>query len=188
LPVIPAGFAGVQVFYDLPGQGTDDAQVTFGLQAPTYNTAIANALDDIFKEHAEEVLVAECDILRTELTTGTGLHFISTNASVPGTVAQAMATPQVAYLLRKNTGVGGRKNTGRMYLPGVSEANTNGSGEVDAGMLNDLGVFQLNLLADMGAADMTMFILHSSALDDPTEVTSMTPQLLVATQRRRLNR
>ena len=97
-----------------------------------------------------------------------------------------------AVLVRKNTGTGGRRNRGRMYLP---------AGYIDEGQVDNLGVIngavvtsmqsQMNAfrtaLAGSGEVGVPV-ILHSELPSTPTVVTSFSVQTRIATQRKRLRR
>jgi len=187
MPVPPAGFAQCNVFFNLPGQSTDDAQVTFGIQAASYSTTVANNVFGEFVDRMEEVLPTTYAMNRLELRDSGNVVFTSTTGPSSGTRAATATSPQVAYLMVKRTALGGRRNRGRMYVPGVAENGVDEAGIVSAGLLNDLNLFGTNFLSDLGAMDIGMFILHADG-GTPTEVTELVATNKVATQRRRLDR
>jgi len=187
VPVIPPGFGQCNVFYDLPGQSVDDAQVTFGIHPPAFTAALAEAIFQSYQNRFEEVLPTTYQILRVDIVDSGDLHYVSTGAAQSGTRAGAATAPQVAYLMKKRTALGGRKHTGRMYLPGVTESEVDEAGLLTPGILNDLQVAGEGFLFDLGAMDTSMVILHTDATA-PTEVTALLPVNKVGTQRRRLDR
>lgn len=96
--------------------------------------------------------------------------------------------PNVAYLVKKITGLGGRKGRGRMFLPGVARGGINSDGTLSTSNLADLNTrvedFREAIRSITGVEETYLF--HSSSLDDPTEITQLVVDPLVATQRRRL--
>lgn len=107
--------------------------------------------------------------------------------AVDGSGSENSATPNVAYLLRKVTASGGRRNRGRMFLPGVAETAVNNSGVINAGALTDQQGRADSFFDDMAAADMPLELFHTETLA-PTLLTSLAFDPRVATQRRRLRR
>jgi hypothetical protein len=112
---------------------------------------------------------------------------------VTGNNAGTMSSQQVAVLIRKSTAAAGRRNRGRMFIPGAIES------EVDqAGLLTPAAVAAWNsavLNLRPGNTIHTAFgfldepvILHDSGSQTPTAITDLSCQSRVATQRRRLRR
>ena len=104
-----------------------------------------------------------------------------------GTVSGDPMTPQVAYLVKKLTALGGRRNRGRFYLPGVVESKVDGAGNVLGAFQTTIQTSMDDFMTDTGAADIGVVILHSDG-GTPTDVTSLQVEPKVATQRRRLKR
>jgi hypothetical protein len=118
------------------------------------------------------------------------------NIITPGIAATNHPVNNTAMLVRKVTGVAGRANRGRWYLPPgrLAEVDVNNYGLIDAadlaliqGEVNDL--FD-DLVAAVGVGDL--FVLHSEipvgtpSVVPPTEITGLVVEQKVATQRRRL--
>lgn len=113
----------------------------------------------------------------------------------PGLGATAHPVQNTAMLVRKGSGLAGRANRGRWYLPPgrLAEADVNNYGLIDAA---DLAVIQGEvdtLFAGLQtAAGGDLVILHSEDVPapglepPPTVITSLTVDQRVATQRRRL--
>lgn len=104
-----------------------------------------------------------------------------------GSATAAPTTPNVAFLAQKLTGLGGRKNRGRMYIPGVSEDNVDGVGNVTSGKVASLDAALGVYVADAASFHFTPVILHNS-LTAPTPFTGFSVSGLAATQRRRLRK
>lgn len=109
-----------------------------------------------------------------------------------GGASHPPATPNVAFLLRKRTGAGGRANRGRMYMPGVSEQDVDGVGKVVPSKLTEWA----NALQAWGIERNTLhfrpYVLHSpnklGITPPPTLITIIGCDDVVATQRRRLRK
>lgn len=95
--------------------------------------------------------------------------------------------PNTAILLKKTTGVGGRANRGRMFLPPIWH-------EMGGSNVSAAGVMGLDVVGEIQTAVDTWFgplepvILHddSSPVSVPTPITAITVQARLASQRRRL--
>lgn len=111
----------------------------------------------------------------------------SSSYDVAGPASGAAATPQVSYLIRKNTALAGRKNRGRLYLPGVMEVAVDSAGKVDSGYVTDITAAFTSFQTHCAAKSMTPVILHNS-LESPTGITSWACETVCATQRRRLRK
>lgn len=93
---------------------------------------------------------------------------------------------QVSALLRKHTGLAGRRNRGRCYLPGINETKVNADGTLTSAHHAALETAWAASFGALAGADAPLVILHDSATVTPTPVTSTSVGLRVATQRRRL--
>lgn len=99
-------------------------------------------------------------------------------------------TPNVAILVKKVTGAGGRRNRGRMYIPPVypGEAGVDYNGVIDADkvlVLQSQYAVAYSLIVD---DDLLPVLFHTEAPFTPTDISSFQVQQIVATQRRRLRR
>lgn len=106
--------------------------------------------------------------------------------NVIGGSATESCPPQVAYLIRKSTGVPGRQHRGRMYAPGVRESTVNGGGIIDSSQRAAISANFEALRAGLVAEDLDPVILHSEMAVTPTPITEMSCETRVATQRGRL--
>lgn len=92
-----------------------------------------------------------------------------------------------SVLVTKRTAVGGRKNRGRMFLPGFcDEASVGPSGLMSVPELNSISAACIQWYDDLIAAGYVPYILHDDPDDEPTQITGLQVQQLLATQRRRL--
>jgi|SRR5687767_5042707 len=109
---------------------------------------------------------------------------------VPGSSTADTAPPNVALLMKKRTGQGGRRNTGRMFVPKPTEAGIDEAGRLSSGQFAAWEVacsdFYDALVAIPGVQDLV--ILHRLVTEAPTVITSLEGQQLVASQRKRLRR
>jgi hypothetical protein len=108
--------------------------------------------------------------------------------SIGGALTGQMNSPNVCALLQLTSGLVGRKNRGRIFLPGIladEDVLTDGSIDPTARAaiqdnMDDLG-------AALAAVDVHPVILHSG-VGTPTSVSGLTVASYTATQRRRLRR
>jgi hypothetical protein len=122
---------------------------------------------------------------------GTGAVW-TVNRAVLGSVVGSPCPPNTAMLIAKNTGVGGRRNRGRAYVPGIDEAQVDPAGNILSAALTaiqaDATAWLTETAAMVQVSEVVLF--HSTPLGvaglPPTAVTSMTVRPKVATQRRRL--
>lgn len=104
-----------------------------------------------------------------------------------GTNGSQSEAPGVAALAHKNTGLGGRKGRGRLFIPGVPGSATVQTGQLTSGALTLYQGVLDDLIPDLATEGADMVLLHGDATT-PTTVTSMTIDGTTATQRRRLRR
>lgn len=103
-----------------------------------------------------------------------------------GTKVAAFGPPSNAALITLSTGLVGRANRGRVYLPFVlPEPQLGGDGVLDPDLRSDISEAFGLLVGALDLDGAPLVILHSGS-SDPTPVTSWTVQSLSATQRRRL--
>lgn len=109
--------------------------------------------------------------------------------NIDGTDLVPRTPPNVAVLLRKVTGLGGRKNRGRMYWPSVAESTIDDTGTLLGSTItafNDIWETWKDLWETTEGLGQQV-ILHQSETA-PTPITGYACQNLAATQRRRLRR
>lgn len=117
--------------------------------------------------------------------------YTSTTGAGNGALTGAGLPQNCAWLVRKRSPLVGRKNRGRMYVPGVRETNVNEVGIIEntevAGAQTAWNTFQTIIEADPSFVGLA--ILHS--LGDatlPTPISALEVDNVIATQRRRMRR
>lgn len=187
---IPLGFSQATLFFT--GVAVPNgANVVFGVQNSGGLTpgAIAGAINTRWTAGIMPLLGSGVTFTGTLVKNGpdaTG-PFASVAVVSPGGKATAGLTPNTAFLLTKNTSLGGREGRGRMYIPGPVEADVDSGGAVTAAQITAFLTAGSALLTNLNTDNIPMVLLHKSSTA-PTLVTSLGVSTGVATQRRRLRR
>lgn len=111
------------------------------------------------------------------------------NVSVTGTLTDVTITSNCALLVNKSTASGGRANRGRMYLPPLhlNEGAVDAAGNISSSPLAGIQLRLNATLAALAVADWQPVLFHQGVSPAaPTNVTALTAQSLIATQRRRM--
>lgn len=119
----------------------------------------------------------------------TGAFALEPFANVGG-VGTSGATPAIAILIHKNTADGGRAGRGRMYLPGVVEAQPGSDGVLAGATITAVDSDFASVLSAWTADGHIPVVLHGagSPLSVPSVITSFSTDATVGTQRRRQRR
>lgn len=132
-------------------------------------------------------------------------HDVGTwNETIPGTMTQGPPPQNCAMLVKKKTARSGRRNSGRMFLPAgymaEEDVSPTGAHATPAlGSYNSRANTFFDSLMDVSQpvgqppTSFIVMLLHSEppgggAAPVPTEVTSLTVDPIIATQRQRLRR
>lgn len=188
--MIPTGFAQFSVVWT---DETIDGEAVNVIGCRLDIVAAPNAVADTIRGHVEDnirpAVSAALTLDRVDVKFGpddvgpSGTSPSGLNGSIAGNVTPA----NLASLIQKQTLLGGRRGRGRIYLPGVPEANTLPNGNL-TGAYNDLLTASWNQFRlDMASSDLPLFLLHSDATP-PTEIQLFSVDIRPATQRRRLRR
>lgn len=195
----PIGFADMTVL--LKHVNDDKAwNVTFGVTA---DLGTASALAHV--QRVKEVLIARInpsldgnvtlDVVGRFGQDGPDDLVVPSNTAPVGGGRTGDSLPSnSSILVQKRSNLGGRKNRGRMYWPlliaqtGVTETGVALSTTVATLQTAFTNVINDFALGTGGSPVMDMVILHRTSIEDPTTVTSLIVQPLIATQRRRLRR
>lgn len=189
--IIPVGYSQVNLIFTGTAIPTG-AQVTFGVENASGLTPLAiGALVSgnwtsagMTISHVATCLLSGVLVKNGPNATGPAAQFsVATPGTSPGVTGYAGAST----LARKNTASGGRRGRGRMYLPGIAEAEIDPGGALGGGFRTSVQTACTALLAAQIADAIPMVLLHSDATT-PTAVTSITVDAIVATQRRRQRR
>lgn len=186
--IVPAGFAELAFRHVLAGRG-DEMVCTIGIEVTgaMSDSDWGDLADTWGVEIVDATMRSSITFLGMQVRLPAGVLGTFGTPTVGGGVA-AIMPPNNAILVNKHTGLGGRKNRGRFYLPSVPEGSVDESGVIEAVHLAGLQLAiddwqtAVAAIADVGF----LFVLHSDALDAPTEITSLTVNPIIATQRQRL--
>lgn len=196
--IIPDDHAHLVTEYSAAGN-SEIKSFTIGCYVDDTGVGGPDGADDI-AERFSQIWEARCRTLcANEYTIGSTTAYyrqgadlfvgVSTNAPYTGSLGVGGASPAVSWLLRKNTGLAGRKYRGRMFAPQPRDVDVDAGGNVLAAQLTNwaaAGALVLSDMADGGVFGWSMAarLLHSDATP-PTAITSITCDPIVGTQRRR---
>jgi hypothetical protein len=193
---VPQGYAEV-AFRQIQSGDNEEMLCTIGLAV--------DQLEAMSQAGAEAIANAWSNTIRTVQTTelafrgcyvnmgpdGLGMRYV-VDRNVAGGVNMPPCVQNTAVLLKKSTALGGRRNRGRMYVPGIPEGKVFGNGQmvgVDHAAWNTQAI---NLRAELAALSFVgeCVIFHTTVAGAegiaPTAIVSMSADTRVATQRRRL--
>ncbi len=114
----------------------------------------------------------------------------SAPAGVNGGDTNSADPPNIALLVKKSTGVGGRSGRGRMFVPGMTSTLFDSSGNVAADRISTLDLAFENFRTDMATLGLPLHLLHgpASPVSVPYPIVNLSIDARGATQRRRLRR
>lgn len=150
-------------------------------------------ISDCWDDHLDTITSSITDLVQVDVKVGptvTGPTYTWVG-QIPGANPDALLPPNCAVLVQKRTGLGGRMNRGRMYLPGISviaDSLDSGGNIGPGGVLavqNAVDGFITALGTDGGLGSVTPVLLHSAS-SDPTPIIDFVVAPKIATQRRRL--
>ena len=190
--LVPTGFGAVTVPMKHSGLSRS-AAVTFGIDLSSHvgdADDAANAVQAALVTDFNTRIDSEVTIGPVVVQANFGLGTIpgTASSSDSGDLSIDSVTPNTAVLVRKNTALGGREGRGRFFLPwAIDKTDVNESGGLDPTQASNIQAALNDLLGELFAQDVPMVLLHNS-VTVPTPVTSLTVDLLVGSQRRRLGR
>ena len=176
------------------------ATTTFALRdlTPPAPDVVAQAVADRLVEHftvnvwSDDAAITVVHVKQGPVETGPTFDL---GVDIGGDQASQASFPQGAFLIRKNVVGGGRRNRGRMFWPAVPENVVDSGGQIATGTASNftdaLNTFFSDLQSTHGLFHV---LLHRHDPDQgqapvaPSDVSSVTVQTLVATQRRRVRR
>lgn len=192
MPFIPVDYALIEVELSIPGDA-GPALLTFGVgPVASFNAQeVAVIVADACNNAGSISNTMHSTTIQTKVTARRRISVSDVaigelDVNVPGTQGGDAISPQVALLVSKTSGLAGRSNRGRMYIPGQSESNVDGAGTVLSTFRTTAQGAMDTFLGDLDTLETPMVILHNDPADTPTVVTALTVQNKVATQRRRL--
>jgi|ERR1700681_4508308 len=188
---------------------TRAAEVTYALNvAGVPSVAVAqDAVDDFsnnFQATWGTVLDTDVTMLAPTIKLGDGsttpFEAVSAVPVALGANITAVVTPNVAVLMKKTSGLGGRQNRGRTYMPFALDANVvNENGTIPAVNVASYTSLGMAMLAQLTLDGEPMVIAHRvfnvplaphyvTAIHTGPLVTAYNCESTIATQRRRLGR
>jgi hypothetical protein len=193
---VPTGYTNVAYRIALAGDA-EEMLVTMGFRIFSgfgINPAGAELLADSFAANMINLCAAGYTFRGLRASDGPDgegqVHEVE--RSVASTSTKLGIPPNTAYLTRKITGLGGRRNRGRFYMPGVSEVDVDNTGLLTATHRTN---YQTSVNAwfaqnNAGAEIEAHALFHETPEGAPgiapTDITSLLVQPKVGTQRRRL--
>lgn len=192
--LIPDGFGQINWIFGGDAAPTG-AQVTLAYEVPSGGGGPDDEAEFFFALWRDEVLPAQSSAITLEgvlvkhgpNATGPSGTFTGTE---DGGASELAAPPNVALLVQKRTGFGGRTGRGRMFIPGIPEGQIDSSGNISEGVRADFETRLGELHAGMVVASAPPVLLHGSSgpLSLPFPITQLTVAGRTATQRQRLRR
>ena len=198
--VIPTGFYQLSFVHEAVGV-PDDLIVTIGFGGAGYTLTQAD-LNDIRDNYALNIVQSyssNISLQKVYARDAGGVVLEHIGVSTGGS-ASALGPVSNAILVEKRSGLSGRRNRGRMYLPAALEAEVAWDGRINStyqtlwqGNMDDF----LTFLQGVDALAEPV-ILHSKGWDGnteppdpgnapaPTVITSFSVKNLIGTQRRRI--
>jgi hypothetical protein len=191
---LPNGFAQVRFVFQCTGvldqmgfgwaceaELGQDAQTIAETHTNAYNGNVWDAGDAASQDYTW---------VSTEVTleTGTGPVVAIDSVNSPGTSVQAVAPPNLAMLVTKQTALGGRTNRGRFYHPAaiIFESGIDAAGNQSVGnatfWTSAFNAMSLALILD----NLKPVLLHTNPAQPPTDISGFSVATLMATQRRRM--
>lgn len=191
---IPAGYAQCIPEFSLSGT-THLSTFTMGMKgAPGDSASDIGVAFDAALTAVGSLVTAAGMILgwtylgtTTTLMTETGPLVSVDGAPIAGSAVASALPINCALLVSKITGRGGRKGRGRFYIPPftVAEGAVNAAGQIDSGDITSLQSKVNVFFAAISGLEPFAVLLHEDGTL-PDEITAMTVQGTIATQRRRM--
>jgi len=183
---IPEGFGQVSLRIDCSGDA-EKMYITFGIAASGDAEATAEGILEETDGTIANLMTTGYAFDACRIVTPT-VDVLVEGTPVDGTVSGNAVPQNTAYLVRKTTGVRGRHNQGRFFLPGVPVSKVDPVGALLPAWVTSA---QTNLTGFLDAVvaltDVSgIVILHGDGGPSPTPVLGFALQNRVATQRRRL--
>lgn len=183
--IIPAGYARVNLEY--AARSSMGSQIVTGLGVSDPPTeGLLDAIEDWWNDSLKLRTLSNYTLLNIEARSD--VEVLERTIGAPGALVDAPAPPNTAALVKFGSGLVGRANRGRMYLPGVlTDDDVQSDGSIEVGAIASIQGVVNDLMGALVTAGTGPVILHS-AVGTPTLVTSADVQPVAATQRRRLRR
>lgn len=181
--VIPPGFSRV-TFEHTPLSAVGSTAV-WGLGI---DDIPSETMLDLFQSWWEDKLrpltISTTELRTIEMRNDTSV--LDRPVNLTGELETTSMAPNTAALVRLTTGLVGRANRGRIYVPSVlPETGVYNDGEISPELRADILAAFTDLGLALGVLSASIVVLHSTS-SDPTPVSSLSVERFAATQRRRL--
>lgn len=197
----PSGYGSIAWTMTLAGS-TRAAVVTAGFRNVVATTALGarTALDVIWTGtgHAFDAALMDAQWSLTGvyvlLNTAGVLTSDTAALSVVGTVSGQVMPPNCSMVIQRRTVLAGRQYRGHISMPlhSVDSGDVSDAGVIDAGVVSSWQTKYTAILAAMVTANLPMYLLHGpdklGVTPVPTQVSSLSVDSMIGTQRRRLRR
>lgn len=181
--IIPAGYSRVTMEFGSESPYGSEIVTGFGVNLDP-GAILLDAVELWINEAFKLRLSSQYGVQRIEARNDVSV--VDRTLAIAGTFPSVCPPPNTAALVRLGSGLVGRTNRGRMYLPGmVDESDVDSAGNIDPTVVTGLQGVMNYLVAALGDVSAQLHILHSD-VGSPTLVTDVQVQPVVATQRRRL--
>lgn len=182
---IPAGFSQVilKMRIDSPG-GFRIATTSLGVVgAPS--TIMATDIGQAWQTDVWNVLGStNLDYVSCEVRDSANADEVFFNTNGP--IGLEIIAPNTCVLVQRRSSLIGKKNRGRMYVPGIAyDATFNQAGQMSSGSVTDYTAAFTDFFSDLVGLGYDPVILHADG-STPTAQTSFSVDSTAATQRRRL--
>lgn len=190
---IPPGSAEIWIQFNLAGD-PEAMYCSLGVELAVGQAANQTATDNVLNAATASVR----PVVSSDLTVGPGhmiwgqdggdLRIDGTASPLAGTGAAGAVPVNTGLLVRKLTASGGRRNRGRMTIPGLPEGNVGGTGGLTTAFHATAVTAMNDLMADLIATSevAALLLFHDTSPFTPTTITALEPQTKAATQRRRM--
>lgn len=191
MSIIPNAFGEATFVYEGPGLRYPAANVLgFVDGAALSATGYAVNFEALWTTNVMPELTADIELVRVDVKLGPNATGPSGSAAsgTPGGSAVAGSPSNLAYLVTKLTAAGGRRGKGRMYLPGVAEAQVGPDGDLSNAKQDDITAALELVRTASETANHPLVVLSSDGAFSPLAITEMRCEAIAATQRRRMRR
>lgn len=188
--IIPDGFGQATLVFDFITGPSNPMNIVIGYENANDQSPFANAtiINDEYESNVlvNSVISNNVMLLATEVLQNPGSASSEVSSGVTGNITLDSLPPQVAYLIHKETALGGRQHRGRIYQPGATVGNVLEGGTLHTAAITALNVGFTGWRVNLSSNSIPMVVLHSSVGTTPTEVEALQADAICATQRRRL--
>lgn len=196
MPEIPVGYGQAVGIANASGD-PEPMVCTMGFQVADPATVGQTAMDDFsaaFLTALRARTTSEYSWSRTDFVVGKTIGDSAFTSTVGAGAGSNTGTPlpqNCAWLIRKRSPLVGRKNRGRMYVPGIREDTVNGIGVING---PDVSAAQtawntFRTTIEGNPSFVGLSILHSFGdATLPTPISALEVDNVIATQRRRMRR